>query len=287
MKKILITLFTLLILVGCTAQKGYSQLSNGTDVLFKTPDGEYTKNDLYKSLKVNSEQAIENDILNKIATKLNVDLADVEKEADDMIEMYKELGYESAIYAYYGSIESFKQMYMTSGVLKKLSEIYIEDNFDKLVEEDKPVKMQMVHFEDEESANNFVNDVNSGSTFETAAINAGYDTECPLSVYLDSDELPIELKSYLNTTTENGLSSIITVTNTTSDSEGNPSTNSTYYVLNISSRDVNEFIDDYKATKLESVDAIAVKEYMFSTHDIKFYDQDIYEIMKTQYEVLQ
>ena len=286
MKKLIIVLFALLMLVGCTS-KGYSKLSDGSDVIFTGPNVTYTKDDLYGLLKVSSEKSIENDVLKKIATNLEIDLTEVDKEATDMVEMYKSMGYEEAIIAYYGSLDAFKETYMASGIMTKLSEVYINDNYDKLVKDDKPVKMQLASFGDQETAQKFKDEVAAGTSFEEAAVNNGYTTECPESVYLDSDDLPFQIKSYLNETVDTGLSSVIVNTTTSTDSDGNPITLDTFYVLNIVSRNAEDFKEDYKAARLEKSGEAGVKEYLFSKHDIKFYDQDIYEIMKSQYEVLQ
>ena len=285
MKKLLITLFALLMLVGCSS-KGYSKISDGDEVLFKGPDITYTKDELYNSLKKASEESIENDIINKIATKMNLDLQKVDEEAEEMLQLYKSMGYESAIIAYYGSDESFKQMYINDGILRLLSGKYIDEKYDELISKDKPVKMQLVSFGDEETANKFIEDINSGSTFETAAINNGYTTETTPSVYIDSDDLVVDVKQYLNETNNLGLSSIITSTSSSTDANGNISNLNTYYVLNIISRDAKEFLDDYKAVKQENLDTVTVKNWLFENHNIEFYDQDIYEMMKSTYEVV-
>lgn len=286
MKKILIALFTLLLLVGCS-EKGYSQLSNGNDVIFKGPDMVYTKNDLYKSLKLISEDAVESDILAKIAENLEVDMSDVEEEADEMIELYRTMGYESAIISYYGSIENYRELYINSSIIVKLDETYIEDNFDSLTQEDKPIKMQLAYFNDEESANQLIEKINNGSTFESAAAELGFGSDCSVGVYLDSDSaLPIAVKSYLNETATTGVSSVIVSQDSTTDADGNIVTTETYYVLNIVSRDANEFKDEYVNAKLQVIDDEVVKEYLFNNHEIKFFDQDIYEMMKAKYEVL-
>lgn len=285
MKKILISLFALLLLVGCST-KSYTNITDEDKVLFKGPDSVYTKGDLYKVLKVASEDSIETDILNKIANNLQIDYSDVEQEADETIELYKSMGYEEMIISYYGSLEAFKDMYVQSSLMSKLAEVYINENYDKLVKEDKPVSMQVVYFDNQESADNFINDVtNNAKTFETAAIENGYDTECKVSVYLDSDNLPLNVKSYLNATTDTGLSKVI-VDDSATDSS-NETENKKYYVLNIVSRNVEEFKEDYIDAKINSVSEDYVKNYMFETHDIKFYDQDIYEIMKSAYEVFE
>lgn len=281
MKKILITLFALFMLVGCSS-KGYSQITNGDEILFKGPNTTYTKSELYKTLKKASEESIENDIINKIAKNMNLDLSGVEQEADEMLELYKSMGYESAILAYYGSDEAFKQMYINDGIMSLLTGSYVDEKYDELIKEDKPVKLQLASFDNEESANKLIEDVNNGSTFDMAAANNGYSQDTSASVYIDSDDLIIEIKQYLNETETTGLSSIITSTNLDSTST---STN-TYYVLNIISRDAKEFLDDYKGVKKETLSTSVVKNWLFENHDIEFYDQDIYEMMKATYEVL-
>lgn len=285
MKKILITLFALLMLVGCSS-KGYSEVTNGDEVLFKGPNTTYTKSELYRTLKKASEDSIENDIINKIANNMNLDLSSVQQEADEMLELYKSMGYESAIIAYYGSDEAFKQMYINDGIMGLLTGTYVDEKYDELIKEDKPVKMQLASFDNEESANKLIEDVNNGATFDTAAVNNGYSQETTASVYIDSDDLVVDVKKYLNETNNTGISSIITSTNSSANADGTTTSTNTYYVLNIISRDAKDFLDDYKAVKKEMMSASVVKNWLFENHDIEFYDQDIYEMMISTYEVL-
>ena len=289
MKKIFVIALTLLVLVGCTSSsKGYSKISNGDEIIFKTSDSTYTKNDLYNVLKVASEESIEQDILNKIADSLDLDLSKIESEAEETMQMYISIGYEQSIISSFGSLDAYKQLIISSGKLEELAKKYINDKYNEFVSEDKPVKMQFAYFDNQEAAQKLIDDVNKGSTFESSALTNGYQNNCQVNVYLDSDEtLPLDVKSYLNDTANTGLSTIITVTTTSNDADGKEVSNETYYVLNVVSRTADEFKEDYIDTKLNNIDVKDVKEYMFETHDIKFYDQDIYEIMKKEYEVLQ
>ena len=289
MKKIFVIALTLLVLVGCTSSsKGYSKISNGDEIIFKTPDSTYTKNDLYNVLKVASEESIEQDILNKIADSLDLDLSKIESEAEETMQMYISIGYEQSIISSFGSLDAYKQLIISSGKLEELAKKYINDKYSEFINEDKPVKMQFAYFDNQEAAQKLIDDVNKGSTFESSALTNGYQNNCQVNVYLDSDEtLPLDVKSYLNDTANTGLSTIITVTTTSNDADGKEVSNETYYVLNVVSRTADEFKEDYIDTKLNNIDVKDVKEYMFETHDIKFYDQDIYEIMKKEYEVLQ
>ena len=283
MKKIVTLLFTLLLLVGCSS-KGYSKLSDGTEVIFTGPNNEsFTKNDLYETLKISSVDAVENDILDKIAESEELDLTDVEAEADELVEMYQQLGYETYIIQYYGSIEAFKKYYMSSGILTLLTNLYVEENYEIFKADDKPVKMKMANFETEEIANKVIEEVNNGSTFEMACANNGYTNEVSEAIYLDSDsDLDYNIKEYLNSTDTTGLSTVIegSASNTNEDLH-------IYYVLDITDRDVDNFKDEYITEKVADCDSDDVKNYMFKKHDIEFYDQDIYELMKSEYEVFE
>lgn len=278
MKKILVALFTLFVLVGCT-EKGYSQISNGDDIIFKGQDIEYKKSDLYKTLKVSSDTVIEDDILRKIAIKLNVDIDTMSQEAQDEVDMYASLYDEATLMAY-------KEQLISEKILTELTDIYLDENFKELAKEDNPVKMQMVSFADENTANLFIEEVNSGVDFQTAATDNGYQSECPVRVYFDSDITSLNVKSYINSTASNGLSSIIIETTSSTNENGETVETNTYYVINIESRNAEEFVDDYKTAKLERIGTDGVIEYMFDSHDIKFYDQDLYEKMIAKYEGL-
>ncbi len=283
MKKVITLLFALLLLVGCSS-KGYSKLSDGSEVIFTGPNNEsFTKNDLYESLKISSVDAVENDILDKIAESEELDLTDVEAEADELVEMYQQLGYETYIIQYYGSIEAFKKYYISSGILTLLTNLYVEENYEIFKADDKPVKMKMANFETEEIANKVIEEVNNGSTFEMACANNGYTNEVSEAIYLDSDsDLDYNIKEYLNSTDTTGLSTVIegSASNTNEDLH-------IYYVLDITDRDVDNFKDEYITEKVADCDSDDVKNYMFNKHDIEFYDQDIYELMKSEYEVFE
>ena len=237
MKKIIIVLFTLLLLAGCSGNNHYSYLSNGDDVLFSGPNTTYTKNDLYKSLKLANTSGISSDILDKIAMNLEgIDMDQINADADELIETYQSMGYESYIIASYGSIEAYRKSYVSSLLLNELSKEYVRQDFEHLVEEKKPVKMQIASFASAEDAEKCIADVQSGSTFDMAAVNNNAASAPASSVYTDDDtSLAFEIKDYLNSTDKTGLSSVIVNTTTSQGADGSTVENSTYYVLNVES----------------------------------------------------
>lgn len=288
MKKTLTVVLIALLLSACSSKNMYSYLSNGDDVIFTGPEKvSYTYNDLYKSLKISSADTIVNEILLTIANKYEIDMESLEKQAQEAIDMYISLGYEDYLVNYYGSLDTYKEIYVSNLILSELSKIYVNENYESLKEKDLPVKMQMATFTSLEDAQKCIDDFNNGSTFDMAAINNNSQNTPQSTVYTDSDTtLAYDVKDYLNSTDTTGLSSIITVSEQSKDSEGNDVTTDTYYVLNIESRNADEFKDEYVELAASNASTDTVNEYFFSSHEIEFFDQDIYEIMSEKFEVL-
>ncbi|MBQ1347548.1 MAG: membrane lipoprotein lipid attachment site-containing protein [Erysipelotrichaceae bacterium] len=288
MKKIIVILFALLLLAGCSNANHYSSLSDGDEVIFSGPNMTYTKNDLYKSLKVSSEDAIASDIIDKIALKLDgIDMESINKQADELIETYQSLGYESYIISSYGSLDAYRKSYVSTLLLSELSKAYVNEKFDELSAEKKPVKMQLASFANEDDAKKCIEDVNNGSTFDMAAVNNNAANAPQSAVYTDDDtSLVYEVKDYLNSTDTTGVSTIIVNTSSTQDANGNINENNTYYVLNVESRNVADFKDEFVDLLATTVSSDDVRNHFLSSHEIEFFDQDLYKIMTEAFEVL-
>ncbi len=288
MKKIIVLLFVLLLMAGCSADSHLSKVSEGETVLFKGPNKTFTKQDLYKQLKVTDSGAITTDIMNKIAlASADIDMDKINADADELINTYKEMGYEDYIIASYGSMEAYKDSYISTLLFSELSKLYVKDNYDTIIGDDKPVKMAIASFDSEEEALKCIEDFNNGSTFDMAAANNNSINTPSTSVYSDSDQsLVYEVKEYLNSTDKTGLSTVIVNIATSTDADGNQTEKKTYYVLNIESRNADEFKDEYIELKAAETEAETVRNHFMSSHEIKFYDQDLYELMSSTYEVL-
>ena len=276
-------------LCACGNKGGQTRISNGADVIFKGPDNvTYTKQDMYDAMKTIDSQLIIDDILRHIALKNeNINIDDINSEVDELIEMYTSLGYEQYIISQYGSMDAFRQYYQSQLLVNNLGKVYVEENYDKLVADDSPVKMQMAIFADLAEAEKCIADVNGGSTFDMAALNNNSTNTPQSNVYSDADEsLAYEVKEYLNSTDSLGLSSIITQTSSTVGADGTATETSTYYVLNIESRNPDEFKDEYLELMAARQDQATVRDYFLQKHNISFFDQDIYKLMSSEYEVL-
>ena len=287
MKKGFTVILIALLLSACSSKNIYSYLSNGDDPIFTGPNVTYTYNDLYKSLKVSSGEEIENQILLSIADTYDIDREELENQAQETIDLYVSLGYEEYLTSYYGTLDAYKEMYVSSLILNELAKIYVEENYETLKEGDLPVKMQLASFDTQEDAQKCIDDFNSGSTFDMAAINNNSLNSPQSAVYVDSDSsLVYEIKEYLNSTDTTGVSSIITTTSMSKDDDGNDVESHTYYVLNVESRNADEFKEDYISLAASNASLETINKYFFTSHVLKFYDQDIYELMSGNYEEL-
>lgn len=285
MKKILCVLFTLLMLCACGSSNANTMISSPDTVVLENSDSKVTKQELYEMMKASASSEILNNIFNSIAELYDIDLKEIEEEADSYIAMYESMGYTSYIEYYYGSLEAYRSSIINSAIVGTLGEEYIKDNFDKQVENDKPVKMQMVTFDSIEKAQALVDAVNSGSTFDMAAIAQGVETAPVASVYLDGSDLDIIIKEYLNSTDTTGLSTIITTTTTAKNDEGEDVEALEYNVLNIVSRDVEDFKDEYITIAASSLEEATIRQYFLTKHKVTIHDQDIYDQISKNYEV--
>ncbi len=289
MKKIAFLLIALFLIAGCSSDSHYSFVFDGDEVLFTGPNNQsYTKADLYKSMKYADQSVVLSNIFDNIAMKLDgVDMEQIEADADTLIETYDSMGYGPYIISSYGSYDAYKKSYISSLLLSELSKAYVDSNLDTLIADKKPVKMQMASFKNLEDAEKCIEDAKNGSTFDMAAVNNNADNAPSSSVYTDDDaSLTFEVKEYLNSNDSTGLSDIIVTTSQGSDDEGNAVDVNTYYVLNVESRNVEDFREELVQLLSAEASSDEVKEYFLSTHDIEFFDQDLYETLSAAYEVL-
>lgn len=286
MKKVLIALSALALLTACSTDNT-AKVSDGETVYINSENEQYTKQDLFESMKNNDYTAVvTNHIVTRIAELEGVDMTEVDSEAQTRLEeMQTSFGtYYTQLEAYYGGAEKIKANIAATVCNEKLAERYIDLNFDSLVEENIPVKMQIAYFDDIEVARKALEEINAGTSFDIAVLNNGYTTDASAQVYLDSDSLALEVKEYVNSgIIETGVSEIINTATSTTDSEGNQVTSARYYIINIIDRDANNFKDEFVDKLLLTFDTTESTNYFFSQHDIQFYDQRTYDLVSSTY----
>ncbi|MDO4940230.1 MAG: hypothetical protein Q4E33_00885 [Erysipelotrichaceae bacterium] len=282
MKKIVILLICLLALTACNNKASYSKVSDEDEVIFSGPGTTYTKGDLYAVLKLTSSTTINNELINYIANKENINPDDYKAEAEEYTQLMVDYGLEETIISYYGSLDAFTKMYQDDLVQFQIVKNYVSDHYDEYVTVDKPVKIQNVYFDNEEAAKKMIEDVNSGKDFATAAAENGYEADCSEFIALDSDDLLLEVKEYINSATQTGISSIIESSTTSADDEGNEIEVKQYNIVNIVDNDVNNYKEDYISVKAETITLDSIKDELFSKLNIEYFDQDLYDLMTTE-----
>lgn len=286
MKKLLVILICLLALAGCSNKPGYAKVSDGDEVIFEGPNIKYTKEELFDVLKLNSQTALEEEFIEKIAKDKGIDTESFDNDAQDYVDAMIEYGLESTIISYYGSVEAFKEMYKEQLLETALVKNYVEGKYDEYKTQDSPKLIQTINFEDEETAVKFMNDVNGGMSFEEAATENGYTSDVSSYVVLASDSLAAGIRDYVDNTDKLGLSTIISDVTSSTDADGNATETTKYYLVNIVENDVENFKEQYIETKASEISLSNILDALLKEYNIEFFDQDLYDIMSAVHEGL-
>ena len=287
MKKICLLLICLLTFTACSSNH-YSSVSDGDEVIYKDGSGNtYTKKDLYESMKSNDiTDSLKITLINKLATLEGVDMDTITSEVEESVNALVDGGYESFIISYYGSVDNYQRSYIANQALNALAKSYVESNFNSYVESYNPYKAEIVYFDEKDSAQAVLDAVgNEENTFEYACTENGYDSEVSETLYTDTDsDLPVDVKEYVLNATDTGLSDIIEVTTTTTDSDGNSTVNSRYYLVNLISKNVEDFKDEFVEKVVSDVDKDTIINTLLEKYNFETHDQRVYELLKETYE---
>lgn len=289
MKKLLLTVSALFLLTACTSAH-YTKVSDGDSVIFTKNDGtSYTKQDLYTTM-VNNDvtDLLSIRLVNKLAELEGVDVESIRSEVEATTNSMVEAGYESFINSYYGSVENYNKSYISSQCLTALAKQTIEANFDKYVEDYAPYKAEIVYFDEKETAQAVIDAVNNEeSTFEYACTENGYEGEVSETLYTDSDsDLPVEVKDYVLNTENTGVSNVIEVATTMTDSDGNSTVTNRYYVVNLISKNVDDFKDEFIEKVASDIDTDDTINALLEKYNFEVHDQRVYELLKAEYEAV-
>ncbi|MDO4500185.1 MAG: hypothetical protein Q4B60_02810 [Erysipelotrichaceae bacterium] len=285
MKKLLVLLLALLLVSGCSKVNN-TTVTGGEEVLFSSSKTTYTKADLYNDMLGNDiTDLLSNNLVKELAVLEGADLDTYVAEAQDYINDLKEQGYEYFISYYYGSEEAYIDSYVSFEASDMLLKNDVMANFDKHVEEYAPIQAEIVYFDEAAQANAAIDAVNAGKTFAFAASENGYSKEVYTSVYTSKKTLPEEVRNYINEN-ESGLSGVIETATVVTDSEGNSTSTPRFYLVNLISKNVEDFKDDFVKTVIEDVDATTVINNLVKKHNVQIHDQRIYDLLSVKYEAV-
>lgn len=288
MKKILTICILALLLVGCGTNE--ANISVTDTQIWTSPNKTYTSNDLNKVMKTQDYSAtIIASIEKTIAEKEGIDVAKIENDA---IASYDEIinsGYGSYIDYYYGSKESYIDNTVSGSVVDELRTKLINNKYEDLKNEYLPYLAEVVYFNTEDEANKTIADYKEGlGTFEFIASQNGYAETIEEKVYTDQSDLPIEVKEAIQNINGNGLTDVIQTSVTANSADGNSVVTPRYYVVNIISKNSDEFKDkfvSYLASEVITADDV-INDYL-KTYKVKIHDQTTYNLLKDKYQGLE
>lgn len=284
MKKLLFILLAALLLTGCG--ENTTNISNNDTVLFESTKTKFTASDLYNAMKKqDTASPIILNAMEKIAEYEEIDTTEIDKTVEDSVKEAKEQGYESYIEYYYGSMDYYVTQERFNGILSELAKKNVNEKFDEIVSDSLPYKAEVAYFDSEESAKAALDESKNGSkTFAEAASDNGYQQTVEAKVYTDVSDLPVEVKETILSKQDTGLTDIIKSSTIATDNEGNSTITPRYYIVNLITKDINsfkdEFVDYYVANELDS--QAMISEYL-NKYNLEVHDQDVYEKLKENY----
>lgn len=281
MKKVLLVLISLLLLCACS-NSHTTKVENGDEVVYLNDKGKaYTKQDLYDDMMLNDVTTqLTNDLIVKLGKLEGVDIDAINEKVKEEANEIVEAGQEYYINYYYGNIDNYINNMIPYSVMEELKKNYIDADLTRYEVDYEPFKAQMINLDDEEVAKKIVEDVDAGKEFLEALALNGHEDEVTTTLYTNNDDLPLEVKDYV-TNSETGFSGIITVA-IVSDEEAAP----TYYLLNLVSKNVEDFKDEFLNVVSQDIDNDTVIINLLNKYDVNIYDQRVYDLLTAKYEVL-
>ena len=284
MKKLLLCISLSIMLLACSSNSSI-KINNADEVIYSSDKVSYTKQNLFDDMRKNDYSAkVASSILNQTAIADGIDLTTTEEELAEGYDYYVEMLGQETVNYYFGSKENYIKSYKTTEIISKYFEKEILDDYDTFVNEYKPYKAEIIYFDDESSADATIELYNNGeNTFAYAASESGYASEVSATIYTDKSDLPVDVKSVALNANGPLTTKVITSTVQT-DANGVSVTKDRYYVVNIISVDSEEIKDEF-ITHLVSnyLDSAATVAKVLNDHNVKFYDQTTYDLMKAAY----
>ncbi|MFV0380556.1 MAG: hypothetical protein ACK5KQ_07015 [Anaerorhabdus sp.] len=279
MKKLYLLFIGLsLLLVGCSDAN--VSLTDPNTELFKVGKDSITKDDLYDMLIERDAGYSAISISTNYILDQEVEITDeIKKAADDNLSLYETIYQDKLLEAVQANgfltIDDFyENNLLTSERLNHLTKKYIDANFDVLKGKYQPKKIQLLTFDNEESATNAKTELEKGVDIATIvedlkSSSNGKDTV----VTNDNTTLNAAVVSYVNDTNSTGISEVI------SDSEG-----SSFFVINITETNADNMKEEVIDT-LSSNTTISTESelYFFTKYGLNVYDRTLHDLLTTNY----
>lgn len=279
MKKIIVALLALLMIAGCSSNK------HTGEVIWKNSKTTYTTSDLYDEIidSTDVSNVVMSSILSTIAKNDGYDFETAKNEIEETYDYYITLLGEDATMSYMGTKEYFVQVSMLGSIIDYYVEKDVNDNLQSYIDKCRPYQAEIIYLESEDAAKAVKDAVSAGtSTFAYAASENGYTSEITKKVYTDGSDLPVEVKELVLSVEDTGL--YTTKTSTFATNEGVTYETDRYYLVNIISRNVNDFMDEFVSeVKTNVVNEDSIINNLLVSNNVSLHDQKIYDYVSTKY----
>lgn len=275
MKKLISALLVLLVLVGCSSI-AETQISDKDSVLFKINNKAITKGDIYDMVRYqNISQNIVNDaksllvegdveVNDEIQATAESNLADARTQMGEYFKMY---------YGERTDEELLETVFVPAAKQEAFVKKYYTENQDRIIEENKPVKLIKITYTSEEQAQAAIEALQAGTEIsKVISDTVGQGTEAPVVTALS--EQPQVIQDYISS--DEGQSKEFNKTPL------KDSTAQSFYVVKVEETDPSALKEEYAESFMKNQQAInKLMDELFKEADFKVYDQAIYDSIKS------
>lgn len=285
----LLSFITVALLAGC--KDATATVSNPKEMLIKIGNVTVTKGDVYaEMMKDDASNTVVNLALKQIANAEVETTDDIKKEAQSTYDDYKAqiestgVDFETGLKQYgYASAEEFMDYCISTVKADRLLDKYIDENWDKLVEENKPVKAKMIWVD----GSNGMEDAQKEANEAIALLKSGVSFEEVSEKYNDRPAYAEEKLYTLanNSTLDYNVLQFMLNTATPTLSEAiQANTGSAYYVVQVTNTNINQMKDEFiTAYKNMTNTRDTVFHNYFKAHKFTIYDIDVFNTVKSNY----
>lgn len=285
----LLSFITVALLAGC--KDATATVSNPKEMLVKIGNVTVTKGDVYaEMMKDDASNTVVNLALKQIANAEVETTDDIKKEAQSTYDDYKAqiestgVDFETGLKQYgYASAEEFMDYCISTVKADRLLDKYIDENWDKLVEENKPVKAKMIWVD----GSNGMEDAQKEANEAIALLKSGVSFEEVSEKYNDRSAYAEEKLYTLanNSTLDYNVLQFMLNTATPTLSEAiQANTGSAYYVVQVTNTNINQMKDEFiTAYKNMTNTRDTVFHNYFKAHKFTIYDIDVFNTVKANY----
>ncbi|MBR6958552.1 MAG: hypothetical protein IKH73_08920 [Erysipelotrichaceae bacterium] len=285
----LLSFITVALLAGC--KDATATVSNPKEMLIKIGNVTVTKGDVYaEMMKDDASNTVVNLALKQIANAEVETTDDIKKEAQSTYDDYKAqiestgVDFETGLKQYgYASAEEFMDYCISTVKADRLLDKYIDENWDKLVEENKPVKAKMIWVD----GSNGMEDAQKEANEAIALLKSGVSFEEVSEKYNDRSAYAEEKLYTLanNSTLDYNVLQFMLNTATPTLSEAiQANTGSVYYAVQVTNTNINQMKDEFiTAYKNMTNTRDTVFHNYFKAHKFTIYDIDVFNTVKSNY----